>query len=245
MAYQGPRLRGGWNSPMPYPLGQIPDSIIQSVASNLVYSSAVGRRDISGRDWGDIFAAAINGTHFSSSLGIADVALGNTAWSAKTLTSNLSSSTVRLISGRNNVGYSFGNNSPLDDIQTTGSQVLQIWNERVDEARAQYPHLRTIVLMRDMERFAFKIFEYTPVQFDPADYIWSLTRNGQNINGHPREGGSHKFVWQSNGGQFTIIQRVSGSARSFSVRRPEPIDQLNPQQVLDNIGYSEDWVTFF
>ena len=73
MAYQGPRLRGGWNSPTPYPLGQIPDSIILSIASDIVYSTAVGRRDLSGDDWGDIFAEAINGEHFKSPLGIADV----------------------------------------------------------------------------------------------------------------------------------------------------------------------------
>lgn len=48
MAYQGPRLRGGRTSSTPYPLGQIPDSIILSIASNIVYSSAVGRQDISG-----------------------------------------------------------------------------------------------------------------------------------------------------------------------------------------------------
>lgn len=142
------------------------------------------------------------------------------------------------------MGYSFGNNAPLSDIQETGTQVLQIWNARVDEAREKYPHLRTIVLMRDMGKFEFKIFEYTPGPFDPADYFWSFTKNGQNINGHTKEGKVHRFVWQSNGGQFTIIQPVSGSSRSFSVRRPEPIDRLNPQQVLENIGYSEDWVTF-
>lgn len=42
MAYQGHRLRGGWSSQTPYPLGRIPDAVIMSVASNIVYSGAVG-----------------------------------------------------------------------------------------------------------------------------------------------------------------------------------------------------------
>ena len=244
MGYQGPRLRGGWNSDTPYPLGQIPDSVILSIASNLVYSSAVGRKDISGRDWGDIFAAAVNGDHYTRPIGLVDVALGTTAWSAKTVGQKISSRQVRLISGRNDVGYSFQNLSPLSNIQLTGSQVLQIWNARVEEAQQQYPNLRTVVLIRDMEQFQFKTFEYTTVQFDPADYVWRLTKNDRNINGYTVEGNVHSFVWQSGGGQFTIIRQVSGSARSFSVNRPQPIDQISLQQLLDNIGYSEDWVTF-
>ena len=87
MAYERPKLRGGWTSPTPYPLGQIPDSIILSVASNIVYLSAVGRKDLRGDDWGDVFAASVNGTHLKSPLGLADITLGNTAWSAKTVQS--------------------------------------------------------------------------------------------------------------------------------------------------------------
>ena len=81
-------------SQTPYPLGQIPDSVILSIASNIVYSSAVGRKDISGDDWGDIFAAAVNGAHLKSPLGVVDIALGNTAWSAKTVKSPKSSTPV-------------------------------------------------------------------------------------------------------------------------------------------------------
>ena len=244
MAYQGPRLRGGWTSPTPYPLGQIPNPIILSIASNLVYSKAVGRPDISGRDWADIFAAAINGEHFNSPLGIVDVALGNVGWSAKTVQGRLSGTTVRLISGRNNPGYSFGNDAPLEDIQKTGSQVLQIWNARIEEATQKFPQLRAAVLIRDMTKFQFKMFEYTPVQFDPADYVWSFTKSGKSINGHTVNGNVHTFVWQTHGSQFTILRPVSGSARSFAIKQTEPIDQLSPQQVLSNIGYDADWVTF-
>ena len=244
MAYQGPRLRGGWSSPTPWPLGQIPDPVILSICSNLVYSTAVGRQDIKGDDWGDIFAASINGEHHSRPLGIVDVALENTAWSAKTVQVPLSARRVRLISGRNNPGYSFGNTEPLVDIQTTGSQVLQIWNARVEEAMQAYPHLRTIVLTRDRRRRQYKIFEYVPSQFDPSDYTWRLTKSGISIQGYDLNDNVHTFTWQSSGGQFTIIRAVSGSARSFEIREVQEIQSLDPQQVLSRIGYSDDWVTF-
>ena len=197
---------------------------------------------MSGDDWGDIFAAAVNGEHFRSPLGIADVALGNTAWSAKTVGSRnpITTTQVRLISGRNAPVFSFGNDDPFADIQETGRQVLQIWNARVEEATAQYPNSRAVVLIRDMEGFRFKIFETQTSQFDPADFAWS--RNARNnLEGRAVQGGAHTFTWQPHGSQFTIIRPVSGSARSFEVRKPGTLD---PQQVLSSLGYSQNWVTF-
>ena len=197
---------------------------------------------MSGDDWGDIFAAAVNGQHFRSPLGIADVALGNTAWSAKTVGSRnpIAAMQVRLISGRNAPVFSFGNDDPFADIQETGRQVLQIWNARVEEATEQYPNLRSVILIRDMDGFRFKIFEAQTAQFDPADYDWS--RNARNnLEGRAIQGGTHTFTWQPHGSQFTIIRTVSGSARSFEVRKP---GTLNPQQILNSLGYSANWVTF-
>lgn len=184
----------------------------------------------------------MNGEHFRSPLGIADVALGNTAWSAKTVVARnpVAAAQVRLISGRNAPVFSFGNDDPFADIQETGQQVLQIWNARVEEATQQYPNLRTVVLMRDMERFRFKIFEAQTAQFDPADYSWS--RNARNnLEGRAVQGRTHTFTWQPHGSQFTIIRQVSGSARSFEIKKPGTLD---PQQVLANLGYADNWVTF-
>ena len=118
---------------------------------------------------------------------------------------------------------------------------MQIWNARVEQAAEQYPQLRTIVLTRDMERFQFKVFEYTAVQYDPADYVWNFRPSKRTIEGRTVDGNVHTFSWQSNGAQFTIIRPPSGSARSFEIKKPEP---LNPQQMLASLGYSEDWVTF-
>ena len=147
---------------------------------------------------------------------------------------------MRLISGRNAPVFSFGNDDPFADIQQTGSQVLQIWNARVEEAVGRYSYLRTAVLIRDMANFRFKIFEVQTVQFDPADYTWSLNSR-DNLEGHTVHGHIHTFTWQPHGAQFTIIRPVSGSARSFEVRKP---GTLNPQQVLNSLGYSANWVTF-
>ena len=198
---------------------------------------------MSGDDWGDIFAAAVNGTHLNSPLGIADVELGNTAWSAKTVKANnpIASRRVRLISGRNAPVYTFrSDEGPFADVQETGNQVLQIWNNRVETATQQYPHLRTIVLVRDMDGFRFKVFETQTAQFDPADYIWS--RNARdNLEGRSIDGNIHAFTWQPHGSQFTIIRPVSGSARSFEIRKPGTLD---PDQVLGSLGYGADWVTF-
>ena len=242
MAYQGPRLRGGWTSPTPYSLGQIPIAIILSIASNIVYLTAVGRKDITGDDWGDIFAASVNANHLRSPLGIVDIALGNTAWSAKTVKSLNPKATdrVRLISARAAPVFSFGNDDSFADIQETGNQVLQIWNARVEEATQQYPQLRTIVLIRDMERLRFKLFEQPTTQFDPADYIWRLNKRN-NLEGHSVEANRHTFTWQPHGAQLTILRPVSGSARSFQIRKPDITD---PEQVLSSLGYSADWVTF-
>lgn len=146
---------------------------------------------------------------------------------------------VRLISGRNSPTFSAGIRDPFADVQETGNQVLRIWNARIEQATQSYFHLRTIILMRNMDDFRFKIFETTTSQFDPADYVWTLNRK-RNFEGRSIRNAQHAFTWQPHGSQFTLIRRVSGSARSFSVRKPTTLSQ---QRLLDSIGYSRDWVT--
>jgi hypothetical protein len=204
--------------------------------------SAVGRNDLDGDDWGDIFAAAVNGIHLNSPLGVIDVTLGTTGWSAKTVKAGVpaSSSRVRLISGRNSPIFSHGTQDFFADIQETGNQVLQIWNARVEEATQQHPHLRTIILLRNIETFQFKVFEQPTMQFDPADYEWRLNARN-NFEGRTKHDNTHSFTWQPHGSQFTILRQVSGSARSFQIQKPGVLD---PEQVLNNLGYSDEWVKF-
>ena len=57
----------------PYPLNEIPEKIITEIGKRLVYLLCIGRTDLTGNDWGKVFAEAIDGKHLQSPLGIADV----------------------------------------------------------------------------------------------------------------------------------------------------------------------------
>lgn len=98
-----PRLRDGkrLQTSEPYPINELPDDLLVRIGGYLVHLLYIGRKDISGGDWGDTFADAVGGTHLDSPVGIADVALGKMAWSMKTVKNGnpLSATTVRLISG--------------------------------------------------------------------------------------------------------------------------------------------------
>ena len=242
MVSTNPVLRGGAVPAAPYPLAQIPDQVVFDVSKAIAYSYSVGRNDISGDDWSDMFASAVGATHLKSPLGVTDVTLGRAAWSAKTVSStNVSGQkTVRLISGRNAVDLSFDNQDPRSDLQLAGRQVLQIWNARLEDARKQYSNLRTVVLMRDMSDFRFKMFELEPQLYDPSQYIWTVNKQG-NFEGRLRnEPRTHVFTWQPAGSQFTIIADVPSSGRSFDLRKPP---RLNVGDQLNAIGYSDSWVT--
>ena len=43
-----------------YPINEIPDSIIVKIAGYFTYLLYMGRKDITGEDWGDAFARAID-----------------------------------------------------------------------------------------------------------------------------------------------------------------------------------------
>ena len=242
MASSNPVLRGGGVPATPYPLAQIPDRVVFEVSKSIVYSYAVGRNDISGDDWSDMFAAAIGAEHLKSPLGVTDVTLGGAAWSAKTVkSSNVSGQkTVRLISGRNAVELSYQNQNPRADPELAGKQVLGIWNARMEQARTQYSNLRTVVLVRDMSNFRFKMFELEPQLYDPSQYAWTINGRG-NLEGRLRnDPKTHVFTWQPGGSQFTIFAEVPSSGRTFDLRKPT---QLDAEAHLRSVGYSDSWVT--
>ena len=54
-------------------LGEFPKKLIYEISKWIVYHFAVGNADISGENWGDIFAKGVNGSHLSSPVGLADV----------------------------------------------------------------------------------------------------------------------------------------------------------------------------
>lgn len=224
-----------------YPLCEIPDSIITKLAGGFVFLMYMGRKDISGDDYGEAFAKAIDGEHLASPVGIADVVKDQMAWSMKTVKNNkpFTAQSIRLISGRCSPDYSYGITDPHVDIQKTGQAVLNIWNERINIAQDNYNRIRTSILIRNPELNKFVIFEEENRRFITSEYIWEVNDNG-NLIGKDKTTGAHCFTWQPHGSQFTIITSVPHNAIKFELRKPPVIDQ---QSILEHLDFNEDWVT--
>ena len=140
-----PRLRGSASRRnSPYPLGQCPDEVLNALGRQLVHRLAVGHGDITGDDFGTIFANAIGGTHRARPVGVADVVWNGCAWSVKTVKADkpFQQKIVRLISGRNSPVYSLGITDPMVNPQNTGRAVLSVWNARINEALDEHSELR-------------------------------------------------------------------------------------------------------
>lgn len=237
-----PRLRGSSGAQQgPWPTGQIPDCVLYAIGKHLVHGYAIGRNDLSGGDFGDIFATAINGTHYDSPIGLTDVALNDSGWSIKTVKSAkpFQQSKIRLISGRNSPDYSFGISDPRADIQKTGDAVLAIWNSRLNASRQTHADLRTLVLIRNMESKEFVLFEDEARQYVTGDYAWKLNEN-DNIQGHRVSDDRHCFTWQFHGSQFTVVRDVPGSARCFKIDRNVPL--ITKEDIWNVINYQQNWI---
>ncbi|MCC8037662.1 MAG: hypothetical protein LIP02_05960 [Bacteroidales bacterium] len=223
-----------------YALNETPDWLVTKIAGGMVYLMHVGRKDLSGDDFGDIFAKAVKGEHLGSPLGIADVVLDKMAWSAKTVKNNdpFKAKTARLISGRCSPDYSYGITDPHVDVQKTGTAVLNIWNERVNIAQDNFNRVRTIVLLRNPDLDKFVIYEEENHRFVTSNYIWEVNPNG-NLIGKSKKSGEHCFTWQPHGSQFTIISKIPESSVKFEVRRP-PI--MTQESVLKSLHFDESWV---
>ncbi|MCL2100516.1 MAG: hypothetical protein FWH22_02245 [Fibromonadales bacterium] len=240
---QRPKLRDnkGKKSYELYPLGQIPDEIIYSIGKRMTYYFAIGKSDINGEDWGDIFAKAINGEHMSSPIGLADVVYEEMAWSVKSvkLEKPLNAKRIRVISGRCSPDYSYGISDPHEDIQKTGAAVLGIWNERINIAKEKYEPLRTSILVRNFNNFEFLLFEKETERFIIKNYYWVENKNG-NLEGYDALSNRHAFTWQPHGSQFTILYDIPVSARKFRIKRPAVLDF---EKTMKNIGFNQSWVT--
>lgn len=223
-----------------YPLNEIPDNVLIGIGSHLVYLLYIGRKDISGSDWGDAFSDAINGTHLDSPIGIADVVSGNMAWSMKTVknANPFTAKTVRLISGRCSPDYSYGISDPHKDIQETGRAVLGIWNERINIAQDHYNPLRTSVLVRSNDLLSYCLFEEENHRYRTNDYVWEVNANG-NLIGKHIDSGETCFTWQPHGSQFTIHTKVPQNAAKFSIRKP-PV--LQKGDILESIKFDSSWI---
>lgn len=242
MTMKHPRLRDGHKlvTSELYPLNEIPDDIIIKIAGYFAYLLYMGRKDITGEDWGDAFARAIDGSHLDSPVGIADVVKGKMAWSMKTVKNNnpLTVKKVRLISGRCSPDYSYGITDPHQDIQKTGRAVLGIWNERINLALDNYNPVRTLVLVRSEDCLSFCMFEQDTHRFPSNEYIWETNRNG-NLIAKSIYNGKYAFTWQPHGSQFTIHTEVPINAVRFTIKRPPVVSQ---DRVLSTIGFDASWV---
>ncbi|MDO8751921.1 MAG: hypothetical protein Q7K03_12390 [Dehalococcoidia bacterium] len=226
----------------PYPLGQFPDSVLFELGRQIVHRLAIGHGDLTGDDFGTIFAQAIKGEHRGKPLGIADVVLNGCAWSIKTVKSSrpFEQKTARLISGRNSPDYSLNIPDPHVNPENTGRAVLSIWNARVNEALGEHDDLRIVVMVRNLETKEFLIFEEEAQRFTPTDFTWVFNKRG-NLEGFNRTDGSHHFTWQPHGAQFTVLRPVPGSARRFRINRNVPT--VMPDSILASIRFREDWIT--
>ena len=229
------RLQDSW------PLGQFPENVITEIGKQIVHRLAIGHSDITGDDFGTIFAKAAGGVHRESPLGIADVLLDGNAWSVKTIKANkpFTQTTVRLISGRNSPDYSQGIENPHNDLQATGKAVLAIWNARVNEALGEHDDLRIAVLIRNLATKEFVLFEENAARFAADDYTWSMTGR-DNLAGYEKATGEHRFTWQFHGAQFTIKRHVPGSAVKFIINRNVPL--IEPLHVLNIVRFTDDWI---
>lgn len=224
-----------------YPIGQFPDTVIYDIAKWMTYHFAMGKSDISGEDWGDIFAKATEGEHLGKPLGLADVVYEGMAWSVKSVKAQNphSSSKIRVISGRCSPDFSYGITNPHDDISRTGECVLGIYNERINIAKDHYEPLRTNILIRNFNSMEFTLFEHDTVRYNTSDYIWKENTRG-NLEGFEIQTNKHKFTWQPHGSQFTILYDLPVSAKKFKVKRPPVFDFEN---TMSKIGFDNSWVT--
>lgn len=224
----------------PYAINELPDDLVVRIGGYLIHLLYIGRKDISGSDWGDAFADAVGGTHLDSPVGIADIVFGKMAWSAKTVKNAdpFKSRNVRLISGRCSPDYSYGITDPHADIQQTGRAVLGIWNERINIAQDNYNPVRNIVLVRSNDLLSYCLFEEDSRRFRTSDYIWEINDNG-NLIGKEIKTQETCFTWQPHGSQFTIHTRVPENAIKFTIMRP-PL--LTKDDILNTIHFDESWI---
>lgn len=238
-----PRLRGNPNLKLgPWPIGAIPDNVIFDVAEQIVHRLAIGQSDITGNDFGTIFAIAAKGEHKDSPLGVADVVANGTAWSVKTVKhkSPHNAESVRLISGRNSPDYSSGISNPREDPEATGQAVLSVWNARVNDSSNSHDELRNLVLIRNMETKNFCMFEQPITIFPADDFNWKFNKNG-NLEGFDKSSKQHCFTWQPHGSQFTIKRLVPGSARRFFINKS--IRSVSSRTILRSIGFDPSWIS--
>lgn len=118
-----------------------------------------------------------------------------------------------------------------------GTDVLRIWNARVESLRNKFSHLRTVVLIKSNELTKLAVFEVETILFPTDRFTWSRNSNG-NLVAHDKAG-MHRFTWQPHGSQFTIIEDVPKECLLIEVKPPEKLDK---NSVLEAVEFDGTWV---
>lgn len=237
-----PRLRTVEKYKPPYPLNSLPKSFPYELAREVSYllCTRVTPR-LEGPDWEEIFTRLIGGRWKPSNVGLDDVLLERTAWSAKTVKASRPSKQkiVRLICGRNSPTYSYEVDEFLKaDPAKIGEMVINIWNERVTAVMAKYDHLRTVVLIKSDDLLELAAFETDTVRYDADRFEWSWNKNS-NLVGMDRATGLKRFTWQPSGSQFTINEEVPPDRLALRLKQPPPLDR---DKLLETIQFDASWV---
>jgi len=194
---------------------------------------------MSGDEFSRIFSDSISGQSFAKPVGIADVEWNGCCWSCKTVQSRNphKAKKIRLISGRNSPDYSAGISDPRADVQKTGQAVLDIYNQRIHKASWDHDDKRLVVLIRNMSRQEFTLFERPITRVVVNGYEWKLNKEN-NLVGF--DGDRHAFTWQPHGSQFTVIEPVPASAMRFRIKK-QPLT-LEMRHVLNLVRFNSDWI---
>ncbi len=239
-----PKMRTMSHSVPAFKLNDFPSDLPYKISEQLVYiMSTRGSSDVQGSEWEKIFAEAIGAKWSYHPVGLDDIILGNTAWSAKSvkLENPAKVKTVRLISGRNDLQYAYDGHriKPGEtDPDETGALVLDIFNSKVSKVRETHEHLRTVVLIRSGDLTEIVIFEFETIRYDPELFYWKWNK-GRNLQGYFKRNNEHKFAWQSGGTQFTIIENVPAQNIHVKLKSPELLDK---KEFIKKLGFDKSWV---
>lgn len=235
------KLKNTQADKIPYALNKFPKNLPSDFQREIVYLLESREiQNIEGGDWAEIFARLISGRRKLSSVGLDDVVLEQTAWSAKTVKNDnpAEAQRVRLISGRNSPVYSFGDKQITEvDPDELGEKILSIWNERVAAVKKNYLHMRTVVLLKSDDLLELALFEFDTEIYPAEQFHWEWNARG-NLEGKDKRG-QHRFTWQPHGSQFTIIEDVPADRLAIRIKAPA---LMSRDQVTSALGFDSSWV---
>ncbi len=237
-----PKLRTVEKYDPPFLLNRFPSGFPVGLGKEIVYLLATRNTPrLEGSDWEEVFARLIGGRWKPSNVGLDDVLLEQTAWSAKTVKHANPSQCrkVRLISGRNSPAYSYEEDKILkSNPSKIGKMILSIWNERVTAVRSKYSHLRSVVLVKAEDLLELAVFEFDTITYDDTNFLWCWNKN-KNLIGRDKNTNEHKFTWQPSGSQFTIIEDVPQDRLAIRIKQPP---SLKREDILQTLKFDSSWV---